>query len=178
MRGDNDNPEEGAAPDFRASWLAVFLPTLVIALGSGALLVLLGLSGEWRTLPAWLCLAMLMVAVPVIAVHALLRVLTTRVRLLKDRARIHSGFPSSSGIDIPYELIKGTRVTERPAIRPRQSGTLVFLLMDGTEISVPDLFEADHANRAIRRLAEENLASAAMPMRHAGRRDEETAIVG
>lgn len=177
MRGDNDNPEQGETQDFRASRLAVFLPTLVIALGSVALLVLLGLSGQWGTVPAWLCLAMLAI-VPVLAVHALLRALTIRVRLLEDAARIHRGFPSSRSVDIPYALIKGMRVTQRPAIRPRQGGTLVFMLVDGTEIMVPDLFDADRAMRVVRGLAEENLRAAAMPARPAGRRDEETAIVG
>ncbi len=183
MRSDNDNPEEGETTDFRASSFAVFLPTLIIAFGSGALLVLTWLSGawlsgEWGSVPAWLCLVMLVVAVPFVAFLALLRALTTRVRLLKDRVRIHRGFPSSREIDVPYALIKNTRITQRPAIRPAQSGTLVFSLVDGTELRVSDLSDADGANRAIRRLAEENLAPAAMPVRAARRRDEETAIVG
>lgn len=178
MRGDNDNPEEGEATDFRASRLAIFLPTLVIASGSAALLALMWLSGEWGTLPAWLCLAVLIIAVPLVAVHALLRSLTTRVRLLKDAVRIHRGFPSSGGIDIPYVLIRNTRITQRPAIRPGRCGTLLFTLVDGTEIRVADLSDADGANRAVRRLAEENLAPAAMPVHPARRRDEETAIVG
>ncbi|WP_202313760.1 MULTISPECIES: PH domain-containing protein [unclassified Mesorhizobium] len=177
MRGDNDNPEKGEKQDFRASRLAVFLPTLVIAIGSCALLVLLGFSGKWGTVPAWLCLAMLTM-VPALAVHALLRALTTRVMLLRDAVRIERGFPSSRGVDIPYALIKGMRVTQRPAIRPRRRGTLVFMLADGTKVAVPDLFDADRAIAAIRGLAEENLATVAMPARSARPCDEESAIVG
>ncbi len=178
MRGDNDNPEEGEATDFPVSRLAVFLPTLVIGLGSGALLVLSWLSGERGSANAWLCLVMLVAAVPLVAFLALLRALTTRVRLLKDTVRVHRGFPSSRAVDIPYALIKNIRVTQRPAIRLGPSGTLVFTLVDGTEVRVSDLSDADGANRAIRRLAEENLEPAAMPMRAARHRDEETAIVG
>lgn len=178
MRGENDNPDEGETLDFRASRLAVFLPTMVIAVGSGMLLALLVLSGRSDTAPAWICLAMLVLGVPLLTAHALLRLLTIRMRLLKHAIQVHRGFPQSRSAEIPYALIRGIRIRQRPAIRSLESGTLVLTLVDGTEIPVPDLFEADEAKRAIRRMAEEDLQATAMAARRAWHRDEETATVG
>jgi membrane protein YdbS with pleckstrin-like domain len=178
MRAENDNPEEGETLDFRASRLAVFLPTMVIAMGSAVLLTLLVLSGRSDTAPAWLCLAILVLGVPMLTAHALLRLLTIRMRLLKHAVQIHRGFPRSRSAEIPYALIRGIRIGQRPAIRSHESGTLVLTLVEGTEIPVPDLFQADEAKRAIRRMAEEDLQAAPMAVRRGWHREQETATVG
>lgn len=176
MRGENDNPDQGEALEFGASRLAVFLPFLTVALGCGALLAGLAFSGNSGTAPAWLCVAALVLSLPLLAAHAVLRLLTVRVRALERSVQIRSGFPQARGGYIPYALIRDVSVSRRS--RLHSGGSLTLTLVDGTEVFVPDVSKADEAKRAIWRLAEEHFQAAAARPRRAWHRDEETATVG
>ena len=162
MRGANDNPDNAGAPVFVASWLALSIPMIVVAVGYGAMLVWLAFTGQSGTSLARICRLALTFGVPVLAGHALLRMATIRVRPKKNAVSVHAGFPRSRAIEVPYGLIEEVSARRGPLGRLVSSGTLVLTLVDGGRLSVSDLADPSRVAQAVRD-ARENSRNGSAP---------------
>jgi membrane protein YdbS with pleckstrin-like domain len=155
MRGDNDNPDDGAEGPFFPSTRAVFLPTVVIVSGYAAAFASLWFFGRGEGALARLCLLVLAVGGPFLVAHAVLRRFTVRIDVMPHAVYAHTGFPRNAPEEIPYALIRRLTLRQGPVGRLTGSGTLVFEIAGGTSIAVADLARPHHALRVIGRLIDD-----------------------
>ncbi|MCB1382096.1 MAG: hypothetical protein KDJ73_04030 [Notoacmeibacter sp.] len=149
MDGSNDNhgPVAGRAA-LGLSKLSLFLPVAVIAAGYGAVWLWLEVSGQGGTALARLCLAVLLVGVPLLAVHAALRLATFSMKVMVHAVHLQPGFPSAGTAEIPWSAIRHLEVRCGPGGWLTGAGTLVFHLTTGGRIAARGLAQA-HAARAL-----------------------------
>lgn len=149
MRVANDNRRVGGAAVFQPSTLAVFLPVLAIAAGYGLFWAALWVSGRSHGTIAHLCVAVLVIATPMLAAHALLRALTLRVRVMPRAVLVHRGFPSGAEIALAYSDIASVHAMRGKTARFTGSGALVIDLIDRARITIGDLVGAERAAETI-----------------------------
>jgi hypothetical protein len=146
IQGENDN-RRASATVFGASRLSLFLPTLVVLVGYGLLLLVLSAAGHAGGPIARICLIVLIVGVPVIAVYAALRAATLGVRLEPHALVLLRGFPARRPVLVPWQDVAEVSVVGRFFAR---AGTLVVEDVQGTRTAVHDLKSADEAAILIR----------------------------
>lgn len=140
---------EGAAA-FRPG-LPIFAPTVAILLLYASAWIALGFVGKTDSGIARLCLLVMTVAVPLLALHAFLRLQTIRLQVVGDNVRYHPGWPKDLPVDMPLMLIERVAVKRGIAGQVLRAGTLVLQLTTGQKIAVADLGDPDSAADAIER---------------------------
>lgn len=151
VRGHNDNSDPGAGP-FTASTAAIFLPTTVVFVGYVAAFVVLLLAGKADGALARLCVAVILVAVPLLGFHALLRRLTIRIAILPRALQVHAGFPRLGAIEVPLGAIVRVLVLRGPVGRLTDAGSVVIETVDGGRITVNDIALPSEVVAAITRV--------------------------
>ncbi|WP_110033933.1 PH domain-containing protein [Hoeflea marina] len=140
----------GAKSVWRASAMALFLPTLVIAVGYAGLWAYLLLSGREAGALARASQAVLILGVPLLLVHAGLRLATTEMILRGSQLEIHPGFPARDPVHIAYRDIGTIRLRRGLSGRLTGSGSLILEVPAGRPVVVCALQEPEAALAAIR----------------------------
>ena len=153
--GTNDNRSPGGILRLRASPWALLLPTAVITAGYGLLLLILSWRGLGDSAVARLCMVVLGFAVPFIAAHAVLRLITVEVRPMGHALVVRRGFPQAGAVEVPWDDISRVSVRRGPGGRLTGSGTLVIARTDGRRIAVADIDAPLAAAAHVRRWAGE-----------------------
>ena len=156
MDGSNDN--HGPVPRqsreaLRLSRLSLFLPTLVIAAGYGAVWLWLQASGQGTSALARLCLAVLLVGVPLLAAHAALRLATFSLKVMVHAVHLQQGFPSAGSAEIPWSAIRALEVRRGFGGWLTGAGTLVFHLTTGDRLAARGLRHPQEARAMVERAA-------------------------
>ena len=136
------------APVWRPG-LQIYAPTVVILALYFAAWVTMGFYGKSDGGIARLCLFVMSVGVPILALHAFLRHQTIRVQVIESNVRYHPGWPADQPTDMPLDLIERVRVRRGIAGRILHAGTLVLDLTTGQKVAVADLRDPDRAADAI-----------------------------
>ena len=117
----------------------LFVPTIIIlCLYSGGLLVLWSIDMTSSALFRMFALV-LGIGVPLLGAHAFLRYETVRLQFLKDRLRVHPGWPKDAPIEIPYDLVSSLKVKRGLSGRLFGGGTIIIELTTGSKIAIADL---------------------------------------
>jgi membrane protein YdbS with pleckstrin-like domain len=137
------------APVFRPG-MPIFAPTAVILLFYATAWVALGMVGKSDSGIARLSLLVVTIAVPLLALHAFLRLQTIRLQVAGDVVRYHPGWPKDASVVMPVALIERVAIRRGLAGRMLRAGTLSMQLTTGQRISVADLADPERAAEAIR----------------------------
>ncbi len=135
--GENDNLAATEGDVFLPSKATLFLPVLVVAAGYAILLTWLWSAGNIGSGIARLAIIVLAVGVPLLFIHALLRYVSIRVRLLDGFVQLNPGFPRRDAANIPYAHID--RIDLKTTGLAGNSGTLIFRLTQGKKVAICDL---------------------------------------
>lgn len=135
--------------EFRSSRAGLFLPTLIIAIGYGALWLILLWHGLSYGALARLCMFVLLVGLPVLVAYSLLRYITTSIRLYEVSAHVHAGFPRRDPVNIPYRFMEYVEVHYGFLGRLTKSATLRIGLIANKSIEVSYVHEPERAKLAI-----------------------------
>ena len=158
-RAENDNfdlrLDDGAG--FKPSWMALFLPSIVIGTGYAAVLAVLIYAGRADGALARLCIAVLALGMPLLLTHAVLRFFTVSLELMQDSLIVHPGFPRRDPYEVPYQIIREIRVRHGIAGRLTGSGTLIFELVTGQRIRVRDLQGPERIRSRIERVLDRGI---------------------
>ncbi|MGJ8571336.1 MAG: hypothetical protein ACSHXI_11625 [Hoeflea sp.] len=125
--------------------MALFLPSLVVATGYGALLLTLVLSGRGDGALARICLMVLVIVVPLLLAYAGLRLSTTRLTLYAAHLEAHPGFPARDPVMINYPTVSGVSVRRGLSGWITGAGSLVIERGNGVPVIVPGLSSPDAA---------------------------------
>lgn len=137
---ENDKEGNGAATDhFRPSVVALILPTVLIALGYGALWLWLYFSGREDTALARICMFVLLLGVPLLVAYCLLRFATLGIKIYNKHLRVHSGFPSRDPVDIPFAFVESAQIEYGLVGRLTGAGSIKINLSAGRPIAVAGL---------------------------------------
>ncbi len=154
MLGENDNLVAKFPEGFRPSKIALFLPIGIVAGGYACLLSWLLLTGSYGSGITRLAIVVLSVGVPFLVAHAVLRYFTIQIRTLPHALMLHTGFPRGEPYEIPYSLIRAIDIKRGIGGRIAGSGTLIFRLVTGQNITVCDLDNPKQARMEIERLVD------------------------
>lgn len=148
---DNDEPrlEQSAHSEFRSSYVGLFLPTMIIALGYGALWFSLFLLDQSDGALGRLCLFVLLLAIPLLIAYGLLRYMTTSITLYNASAHVHAGFPSRDPVYIPYRFIEFVEVNYGLLGRLTKSASLKIGLTAKKTVEVAHIHEPERVKLAI-----------------------------
>lgn len=153
MDGINDNHgpygDGSQAHALALSRLSLFLPSLVIAGGYGGLWLWLMAEGEGSSALARLCLAVVLVGVPLMAAQAALRLATFSMRVMVHGVHLQPGFPSARQADIPFSAIRSLDVKRGPGGWMTGAGTLVLHLSTGESLAARGIRDADVAKTLV-----------------------------
>ncbi|MDP3896116.1 MAG: PH domain-containing protein, partial [Mesorhizobium sp.] len=143
MRAENDNGDDAGGGRFQPSRVSLFLPVAVILVGYSLVLLTLAVAGRSDGAIARLCIVVLTLIVPFLIAHAVLRLVTMRLLVLRHTLHLHPGFPRSERYEIPYGLIESMRIRRGIGGRIAGSGTLVLTLADGQKVAACDLADPE-----------------------------------
>lgn len=130
---------------WQASALAVFLPSLVVASGYGALLLALVLGGRGDGALARICLMVVVIVVPLLLAYAGLRLSTTRLTLHAAHLEAHPGFPARDPVMISYPTVSGLSLRRGLSGWITGAGSLVIERGNGVPVTIPGLSNPDAA---------------------------------
>ena len=111
----------------------------------------------WRDRPVRESKVVLGVATPLLVAHATLRLFTISIRPLAHAVLVHTGFPRSEPVEIPYPLIRAIHIRRGIGGYIVGSGTLVFELVTGQNLSVCDLARPQEARATIESLIDSDV---------------------
>lgn len=135
--------------EFRSSRAGLFLPTLIIAVGYGALWLILLWYGRSDGALARLCMFVLLVGMPILVAYCLLRYITTSIRLFEVSAHVHAGFPRRDPVHIPYRFMEYVEVHYGLLGRLTKSATLKIGLTANKSVEVSHVHEPERAKLTI-----------------------------
>ncbi len=95
---------------WRASATALFLPAMVVAAGYAVLWLFLNQTGRGGGHLARVSMLVLVIGVPILLVHAGLRLSTTRLTLRGAHLEAHPGFPARDPLIVAYTSVTGLSV--------------------------------------------------------------------
>lgn len=144
----DDTPEPLA--EASGHW-SVFLPALVIAVIYGGVWGHLALRGSNDGALGRLLLAICVIGVPVLLVHAFLRYTSTRVEIHADGMRVEQGWPKRSSRRLEAGKIVDVETRFSPLGRLLGGGVLVVHCQGGHHYAVADLAAPDRVAGIIRR---------------------------
>lgn len=150
--GENDNLAALAEEVFAPSKTALFLPVVVIAAGYALLLGWIWIAGDISSGIARLAIIVLIAGVPLLLAHAILRYLSTGIRLFDEFAKLNPGFPRYGSREILYSDIADIELN--PSILPTKSGTVTIRLISGEKLAVCDLDHPQFVREAFNRRME------------------------
>ena len=125
--------------------MALFLPSLVVASGYGALLLTLVFSGRGDGALARICLMVVVIVVPLLLAYAGLRLSTTRLTLHVTHLEAHPGFPARDPVMISYSTVSGLSLRRGLSGWITGAGSLVIERDNGVPVIVPGLANPDAA---------------------------------
>lgn len=140
----------GARSVWRASALAIFLPTLVIAAGYSALSIFLHLGGRDTGALSRASMAVLVLGIPLLLVYAGLRLATTQMTLRGSQVEIHPGFPARDPILVGYRQIEAVVLKRGLSGFLTGAGSLIIDVKAGRPLVVSALQDPEAAMAAIR----------------------------
>lgn len=155
-QAENDNGDAGLSRDdallFRPSWIALFLPTAIIAVGYALVFGVFVSFGRGDGALARLCIAVLVLGVPLLLANATLRYFTILVRLSPDTVIVHQGFPRRDAREVAHSHIRAVHVSQGFVGRLTNSGTLMLELVTGQRVAIADLTEPFGVKLTVERL--------------------------
>tara|TARA_R110002020_G_scaffold35195_4_gene106318 strand:+ start:4066 stop:4581 length:516 start_codon:yes stop_codon:yes gene_type:complete len=134
---------------WRASALALFLPTVVVAAGYGGLWLALSLAGRGNGAFARVCLMVLVIGVPCLLAYAGLRLSTTRLALRGAHLEAHPGFPVRDPVIVAYAAVSGLSLRRGLSGWITGAGSLVIERDTQAPLVVPGLANPDAALAAV-----------------------------
>ena len=153
MDGFNDNHgpygDGSQANALGLSRLSLFLPSLVIATLYGAVWLWLMVAGEGSSALARLCLAVMLIGVPLMAVQAALRLATFSLKVMVHGVHLQPGFPSARQADIPFSAIRSLDVKRGPGGWLTGAGTLVMHLSTGETLAARGIRDGEAAKMLV-----------------------------
>ncbi|KGF67376.1 hypothetical protein LL06_22775 [Hoeflea sp. BAL378] len=151
-RIDGMHTDPGAArrrTAWRASALALFLPTVVVAVGYGGLWLSLYMAGRGEGAIARVCLVVLVIGVPCLLAYAGLRLSTTRLALRGAHLEAHPGFPVRDPVVVAYSAVTGLALRRGLSGWITGAGSLVIERDREAPLVVPGLANPDSALAAV-----------------------------
>ncbi|WP_152599724.1 hypothetical protein [Hoeflea sp. BAL378] len=134
---------------WRASALALFLPTVVVAVGYGGLWLSLYMAGRGEGAIARVCLVVLVIGVPCLLAYAGLRLSTTRLALRGAHLEAHPGFPVRDPVVVAYSAVTGLALRRGLSGWITGAGSLVIERDREAPLVVPGLANPDSALAAV-----------------------------
>lgn len=141
--------ESVAHAAFRGDLRALFVPTMVVALGYLCMWFFLYVTGNGSGAMARLSIAVLALGVPVLIAHAGLRYVTISIVVGPDHIVAHRGFPIRDEVEISYRAIREVRVRRGISGSLTGAGTILIDRVGGKITVVPDIANPRGARKAI-----------------------------
>lgn len=130
---------------WRASALALFLPSMVIAAGYAGALVVLTAIGRGDGTVARVCLLVLVIGVPLLLTYAGLRLSTTQLTLRGAHLEAHPGFPVRDPVTVTYSDVTHAALRRGLSGWITGAGSLVIERESGAPVVVSGLAHPDAA---------------------------------
>ncbi|MCY0147982.1 hypothetical protein OEG84_09735 [Hoeflea sp. G2-23] len=130
---------------WRASATALFLPALVVAAGYAVLWLFLNQTGRGGGHLARVSMLVLVIGVPILLVHAGLRLSTTRLTLRGAHLEAHPGFPARDPVIVAYASITGLSVRRGLSGWLTGAGSLIIERGAQPRVIVSGMARADSA---------------------------------
>jgi len=140
----------GGQPFQGAHW-TVFLPTVVVFLLYGGAWVVLICVGKGNTALAKISLLVILIVVPVLAIHAYLRFVSLGLMVGQDFVLYRQGWLRPRWKRLRIEDLSGVTVLQGPAGRWFGGGGVILSKTDGSDVCLYDLADPEAVAERIAR---------------------------